>query len=277
MPELPEVEVVCRSLESNLIGRTIVSCKVWLEKLIKNPSADAFEKEIQNHKITAVKRRGKYIRIFMEDDWVLVVHLRMTGKLLLKGKQSIPSKYVHVQFWLDDGSELWYEDIRQFGVLYLVKKDDLGSLSGLKDLGPEPLEDEFTLEVLQKLMENKSQKIKAFLLDQRNIAGIGNIYADEILFQAKIHSESITKEICDEKVQEALYLAIKEKLQMGIAYGGSSVKDYVDAQGQKGSFQEMHQVYGKSGQLCVRCGNKLEKLQSAGRSSVVCSRCQIKY
>lgn len=277
MPELPEVEVICRSLEPKLIGKTIVDCKVFLKKLIQTPNVKVFEKEVRNHKITAVKRRGKYIQIFMEDDWVMVVHLRMTGKLLLKEIKSVPSKYGHIWFLLDDDSVLWYEDIRQFGVLYLTKRADLYKLPGLKDLGPEPLENEFTVEVLQKLMEGKTQKIKGFLLDQRNIAGIGNIYADEILFQAKIHPESITKMICDAKVQEELYESIKEKLQQGIAYGGSSVKDYVDAQGKKGSFQEMHQVYGKAGQLCVCCGNKLKKMQSAGRSSVVCERCQIKY
>lgn len=278
MPELPEVETVCRSLAPFLIGKKVESCEVRAEKLIKSSSAEEFCRKISARTFTEVKRRGKYILLSLDDGETLVVHLRMTGKLLLCDKAEPLGAHTHIRFILHDSDkELRYDDTRKFGILYLGDEAKLNELSGLASLGCEPLSEEFTVEALAEMMAKCPKKIKAFLLDQTKIAGIGNIYADEILFQAKIHPESITKNITDKKVIEALHFAIRDRLSLGIKYGGSSIRDYVNSFGEAGSFQKMHKVYAKYGEPCSECGTILEKITSAGRTSTFCPHCQIKY
>ena len=278
MPELPEVETVCRSLWPFLIGKTVEKCEVKEEKLIKSSTAAEFVQDICGSTFTAVNRRGKYILLETDKGETLVVHLRMTGKLLISDKTEEVGKHTHVRFILnDDQKELRYDDTRKFGILYLGDRQKLSELNGLASLGYEPLSEEFTPQALAEMMRKCQKKIKAFLLDQTKIAGIGNIYADEILFQAKIHPESVTKNITDEKVITALHFAIRDRLSQGIKYGGSSIKDYVNSFGESGSFQKMHKVYGKYGEACSECGTILEKITSAGRTSTYCPHCQKKY
>lgn len=278
MPELPEVETVCRSLSPFLVGKTVLKCEVKAEKLIKSSSAQEFSEQIKGRTFQAIKRRGKYILLELDNGETLVVHLRMTGKLLICAKDEPLGKHTHIRFILDDDKmELRYDDTRKFGILYLGDEQKLAQLGGLTTLGYEPLSAEFTPAVLAQMMCGCSKKIKAFLLDQTKIAGIGNIYADEILFQAKIHPESVTKNITEEEVIKNLHFAIQDRLGLGIKYGGSSIKDYVNSFGESGSFQTMHKVYGKYGEKCRDCGSVLEKIQSAGRTSTYCPKCQIKY
>ena len=278
MPELPEVETVCRSLAPFIVGKRVSECLIGEEKLIKSSKGDEFINKIIGRTFTAIKRKGKYILLLLDDGETLVVHLRMTGKLLISLKDEPVNKHTHVRFSFEDcEQELRYEDIRKFGILYLGDEAKLAQLKGLVNLGYEPLSEEFTTEVLKEILHSSNKKIKAVLLDQTKIAGIGNIYADEILFQAKIHPESIAKNITDEEVIEALHFAIQDRLREGIKYGGSSIKDYVNSFGEAGSFQKLHKVYAKAGERCVECGGILDKMTSAGRSSTYCPNCQIKY
>ena len=276
MPELPEVEVVCRSLRKVLLGRRIQGFETDLPKMLKEPAADEdyFREHLTGQAITDIARRGKYILIYLEKGDILTVHLRMTGKLLYV-EQSVPrGKHAHILMPLDDAHELRFDDVRQFGAFYLTAADQLKRIEGLATLGAEPLEDDFTAECLRALLADKRQKLKAFLLDQHNIAGIGNIYADEILFQAGLHPETLAAQVTAEEDIFRLWQAIRDRLTQGIAGGGSSIKDYVDALGQSGSFQEQHRVYGRAGQRCAECGGIIEKIKVCGRTTCFCPNCQ---
>ncbi|NLW24975.1 MAG: DNA-formamidopyrimidine glycosylase [Clostridia bacterium] len=277
MPELPEVETVLRSLKPKLLGKKIVEITVNLPKLIKIPPGDetTLRKNITGSKFVDVKRRGKYLLFYLDNGWVLVIHLRMTGRLLyLKNNQPV-EKHTHLIFDLNDEYQLRFHDVRQFGLIYLVPQDSLDLISGLKNLGPEPLSSDFTLDYLQEILKGKRKKAKTFLLDQQEIAGIGNIYADEILFRAWIHPEKPVVELSTGEI-EAFWQAIKEKLSQGIKYRGTSIKDYVDGDGRSGSFQEHLKVYGKAGEYCPNCGCAIEKIIVAGRSTCFCPHCQRK-
>ena len=278
MPELPEVETVCRSLAPFIVGKRVSECLVSEEKLIKSSKGDEFINKIIGRTFTAIKRKGKYILLLLDDGETLVVHLRMTGKLLICPPDEPMTKHTHVRFaFADSAQELRYDDIRKFGILYLGDSEGLSRLKGLATLGYEPLSEEFTVEALKEILAHSSKKIKAVLLDQTKIAGIGNIYADEILFQARIHPESVAKNITDDEVIANLHFAIQDRLKEGIKYGGSSIKDYVNSFGEAGTFQKMHRVYGKAGERCADCGGILDKMTSAGRTSTYCPNCQIKY
>lgn len=279
MPELPEVEVVCRSLRAVLLGRRIMDFEAYLPKLLKEPAGDSayFKEHLIGRTITAITRRGKYILIHCEADEILTVHLRMTGKLLYVEQENPRGKHAHIILRLDDRHDLRFDDVRQFGAFYLTKVSELERIEGLKSLGVEPLDEAFTAVCLKQMMAGKKQKLKAFLLDQHNIAGIGNIYADEILFQAGLHPEDIADSIVDEADIFKLWQAIRDRLEQGIAGGGSSIKDYVDAFGQSGSFQEQHKVYGRCGQRCVDCGGIIEKIKVCGRTTCFCPNCQKRH
>lgn len=279
MPELPEVEVVCRSLREILIARRITNFSVSLPKLLKIPANDTayFAQNLIGKSFSAVKRRGKYILLELDEGLTLTVHLRMTGKLLYQASEVPLAKHCHIVLELDNGYDLRFDDVRQFGAFYLTKTEDLNTISGLNDLGIEPLEDAFTFEVFQNLIKNRTQKAKVFLLDQQYIAGIGNIYADEILFQAHIHPAETLDHIIDEEQQYQFWQAIREQLSAGIAMGGSSIKDYVDSLGHSGSYQDYHKVYGRFGKPCVNCQTPIEKIKLAGRSTCYCPNCQIRH
>lgn len=276
MPELPEVEVVCRSLRKVLLGRRVQGFETDLPKLLKEPAEDEayFQEHLTGQAITAIARRGKYILIHLEKGDVLTVHLRMTGKLLYVEQSAPRGKHAHILMPLDDAHELRFDDVRQFGAFYLTAADQLARIEGLAALGVEPLEEDFTAECLQAMLAGKRQKLKAFLLDQHNIAGIGNIYADEILFQAGLHPETLAADVTLAEDILRLWQAIRDRLTQGIAGGGSSIKDYVDALGQSGSFQEQHRVYGRAGLRCVECGGLIEKIKVCGRTTCFCPNCQ---
>ncbi|MFZ7102701.1 MAG: DNA-formamidopyrimidine glycosylase [Peptococcaceae bacterium] len=278
MPELPEVETVRRSLEPNLLGKKITDIQVNLPKLIKIPSGDAkaFKEILIGSKFKEIKRRGKYLLFYLDNGWVLVIHLRMTGRLLyIISPQTPVEKHTHFIFSLDNNVQLRFHDIRQFGLIYLVPGDQLEQIAGLQTMGPEPLSAEFSCACLKEIIGTKKQKAKAFLLDQRCVAGIGNIYADEILFQAAIHPDENIGNLSEAK-KEALWAAIRDRIGAGIEYRGTSIKDYVDGFGESGSFQHQLKAYGKAGSPCINCGTPLERIISAGRSTVYCPKCQPK-
>lgn len=273
MPELPEVETVRRSLEPQISGQTILEAAVYYGGIIKAPDPHTFCDRIKGRRIKSVLRRGKYLIFTLDLSTMLVIHLRMTGQLLVCGREVPLKKHTHLVFRLLGGQELRFIDIRKFGLVYLVENDDMSAVKGLHTLGPEPLGEEFIWGRLAEKLKKRRGTLKAFLLDQSQIAGIGNIYADEILFQAGLHPERKPQDLKPQEVKN-LYAAIRFKLQEGIDFRGTSIRDYIDAKGEKGSFQNRLQVYDRAGRPCMRCGQILKKKVIAGRGSVYCPNCQ---
>lgn len=273
MPELPEVETVKRSLQPILEGKRITGIEVLYSGIIKNITPEEFCHLAVDRVITDIGRRGKYLLINLSGGYTLIIHLRMTGQLIaLEGNEPL-TKHTHLIFHLSKDTQLRFVDIRKFGLVYLVPTGEWEKAGGLADLGPEPLGESFVPTVFQELIKKKKGMLKAFLLDQKNIAGIGNIYADEIMFTAGLHPERRI-ETLDMKEIDKLYFAIKAKLKEGIESRGTSIRDYVDGRGEKGGFQEKLQVYDRGGKICLKCGTTLVKSVIAGRGSVYCPGCQ---
>lgn len=273
MPELPEVETVRRSLLKKLVGRKITQVHVTMDKIVSPLLVDEFVEQATGKEILDIRRRGKYLLLDLSEQLTLIVHLRMTGKFIFCKAQDEVMKHTHVIFELDDGHHLRFVDQRQFGKVLLVPNEALHQVSGLSTLGPEPLEDEFTLEWFKHTMAKKSTKIKGLLLDQTFLAGLGNIYVDEALFRAKVHPERPANSLKAREVTR-LYQAVRDVLQEGIEYRGTSFKDYVDGEGKTGGFQNHLKAYGRENQPCEECGTLMMRKKVAGRSSVYCPRCQ---
>jgi formamidopyrimidine-DNA glycosylase len=273
MPELPEVETVKRSLEPLVKGKTIQGVEILYGGIIKTPYPSEFIETLTGRTITDLERRGKYLLFFLDNNTTLVIHLRMTGRLTVCPREKSRDKHTHLIFHISPEMDLRFTDQRKFGLIYLVPTGNWTCIKGLNEIGYEPLSQEFDLKTLTKLLEGKKGKIKSFLLDQSKIAGIGNIYADEILFAAGIHPEREINTL-DPKEIEALYHCIREKLEEGILYRGTSFRDYVDGRGEKGGFQEKLSVYGREGEQCTRCESPLKRIIVAGRGTVFCPNCQ---
>ncbi len=273
MPELPEVETIRRSLEQKLKGKTFVGVEVLMDKMLKGVTPDKAGEEITGKKITSIERRGKYLIIRLSGGKSMVIHLRMTGQLVHCPSEKEKAKHTHIVFQFNDKSQLRFVDQRQFGKVQLVADDELDSLSGLKDLGIEPLSAGFTRELFKKELRNRRTKIKPLLLDQTFIAGIGNIYADEALFRARINPERVAATLSPREVS-LLYKAIKDVLLEGIENKGTSIRDYIDGEGNRGSNQDNLRVYGREGEPCPRCGKPIERKVIGGRSSHFCHKCQ---
>ena len=290
MPELPEVETIRRQLEPAVVGRKIVEGRVLDERWARPESPAYVEEAVAGREVAAVGRRGKYLILSLEGDRHLVMHLRMTGNLLLvppdhRGADPPPrfgaprlyesepdARFLRAAFTLDDGSELWFTDARRFGhgvVLEGVEKD-----AYLSDrLGVEPLSGELTPERLESLATGRKAPLKSFLLDQAAIAGIGNIYADEALHRASLHPLSPAGSMRPAHC-EALVEGIVEALEAGLAHGGSSIDDYRDARGEKGSMQHEFCVHTREGEECPRCGETIRRIVVGGRSTYFCPACQ---
>ena len=272
MPELPEVETVCRGLRAQILGRRIEGVEVRNAAVIhQNLAPEEFAARLRGRSICGVERRGKYILIVLDQGW-LVCHLRMTGKLLVRAQEAAPELHTHVVFALDGGLALHYNDVRRFGG-FTWSDSDPRALAPLSALGPEPLEEDFDAAYLYASARGRKRPVKSHILDQGVVAGIGNIYADEILFRAGVRPKKsaarLTKADCD-----ALVRATKEILAEAICAGGSTIRDYVDSSMRAGSFQLAHQVYGRAGKPCYSCGSILKSVTVGGRSSVYCPHCQ---
>jgi len=272
MPELPEVETVRRTLEEKIVGKAIARVQIMMPKVVR-PDAGEFAHGLVCQGIEELDRRGKYLLICLTGGKVLVVHLRMTGRLIYCHPERPLDKHTHVIITLDDGYHLRYVDIRQFGKLQLINRDELDSVSGLATLGPEPLSEEFTKEGFKRALRNKRTKIKPLLLDQTFIAGLGNIYVDEALFRAKIHPERMASTLTPREAVR-LYTAIREVIAEGIEHRGTTFRDYVDGTGQTGGYQNKLRAYGRESHPCYYCGRPLERKVVGGRSSTYCPRCQ---
>jgi formamidopyrimidine-DNA glycosylase len=273
VPELPEVETIVADLRPHLVGRTFVRCDLLFPTIVRHPEPEVFIDSVVGMRISAVGRRGKYILIRLVDDLVLVVHLGMSGQLRLVDPSTPLAKHTHAVFDLDDGRQLRYRDPRRFGRLLLGTEASLLDARAMPSLGPEPIDPAFGADDLQQRFRNRKALLKAVLLDQSTIAGVGNIYADESLHRARLRPDRIAGSLSKKSIQR-LHEALRHSLLVAIQNRGSSVDTYRDAWGEFGSQQEKLLVYGRAGEPCFTCGRPLSLVRIAGRSSVFCRRCQ---
>ncbi|MCP1125457.1 DNA-formamidopyrimidine glycosylase [Bacillus sp. AFS018417] len=275
MPELPEVENVRRTLEKLVRGKTIEEVIVTYPNLVKEPDdAELFKEMLRGEMIEEVGRRGKFLLIYVTR-YVIVSHLRMEGKYMLHEADDPVDKHTHVRFRFTDGTELRYKDVRKFGTMHLFEKGSELTVMPLVDLGPEPFSGELTPAYLRERMQKTARKVKVVLLDQRIVVGLGNIYVDEVLFRSRIHPEREASSLTNEEF-ETLYKEIVATLTEAVERGGSTIRTYMNSQGQIGSFQERLYVYGRKGEPCVTCGTTLEKTVVGGRGTHYCPVCQLK-
>lgn len=269
MPELPEVETIRRDLTPNLVGRTITGIHFTWPKAVKEISLEALEKGVVGCRVVDIGRRGKYLLIRLDNGKTLVMHLKMSGSLLLlEGECQPADPYVRTVLYLDNGC-LAFRDLRKFGSLWLIEDEK----EFFRRLGPEPMEKEFTASVLESLLRRHTAPIKAVLLDQSVIAGVGNMYDDEALFEAGIHPLRKADSLTHVEVRR-LHRAIKKVLRKGIELGGASVSTYQRPDGSKGFSQEQFQVAHRHGSPCPCCGSTLEYLKVRSRGTTFCTRCQ---
>ena len=270
MPELPEVETVARGLHRHLAGARFTGAAVYWPRTLARPAPDELQTRIAGRRVRSVGRRGKYV-VFDLDRGYLLVHLKMSGRLAVVPAGQPPDPHTRATFDLDDGRQLRFQDTRKFGRVYLV--DELEEITA--PLGPEPLADDFSPDDFVRLLAGRAGRLKSLLLNQEFLAGLGNIYADEVLFAAHLHplrrADSLTG-----AEQTRLYEAIRSVLQRAVASGGTTLPDrnYLDAEGREGAYQNEVAVYGRKGKPCRECGTPIERLVIGGRSTHFCPRCQ---
>ncbi|MFX3623947.1 MAG: DNA-formamidopyrimidine glycosylase [Ectobacillus sp.] len=275
MPELPEVETVRRTLDLLVKGKEIEDVIVTYPKLVKKPDdIELFKDMLRGETIEAVGRRGKFLLIYVTR-YTLVSHLRMEGKYRLHDAEDPVDKHTHVRFCFTDGTELRYNDVRKFGTMHVFKRGEEELQLPLSDLGPEPFSKELTAFYLQEKLQKTNRKIKVALLDQRVLVGLGNIYVDEVLFRSGIHPEREASSLLLEEI-EKLQAEIAATLAEAVERGGSTIRTYINSQGQIGTFQESLFVYGRKGEGCVNCGTAIEKTVIGGRGTHYCPICQPK-
>jgi formamidopyrimidine-DNA glycosylase len=276
MPELPEVETVCRGLAVAMEGRRLERLELRRPDLRK-PLPKGLRAAAEGHRIARIARRAKYILVHIEGGAVLIVHLGMAGRMVLAGPGLAPplEPHDHVVFTLDDGTSIRFNDARRFGLLELTTAAELDSHPLLRDLGPEPLGNEFNGPVLAERLAGKATPIKAALLDQRIVAGLGNIYVSESLFWAGISPRRLAGTVAGQRA-ERLAAAIRDVLERAVAAGGSSIRDYVQTSGELGYFQHQWAVYGKEGSPCpdCDCGGAIRRIVQSGRSTFYCAKRQ---
>ena len=283
MPELPEVETVRRGLQQNVVGRTVKRVEVGRERTVRRTSREALIDGLTGVKILSANRRGKYLVCDLDSGQKLMMHLRMSGRLIIAEPGAQRPPHTHVVLHLTSAansnveSELWFVDPRTFGEVVVFDPDLLKTqMPDLANLGVDPLNDEFTPETLRELFKNRRGNLKALLLNQHFVAGIGNIYADEILHLAKLRPDRLPGRLTNVTLTR-LHGAIIEVLNKAVNAGGSTLKDtqYVDLDGQTGSFQDEHRVYGRGGLPCLSCEKgRILMTVVAGRTTCYCSACQ---
>jgi formamidopyrimidine-DNA glycosylase len=273
VPELPEVETIAADLRPHLVGRTIVRCELAFPTIVRHPEPEVFIDAVAGMRIDAVDRRGKYILLRLQAGVVLVVHLGMTGQLRLFDPVASLEKHTHAVFTLDDGMHLRYRDPRRFGRLLLGTEESLVLAKKMPRLGPEPIDPDFAADELYRRLKRRRAPLKAVLLDQAAVAGVGNIYADESLYRARLRPGRIANTVSKQSARR-LHDAMRESLLVAIANRGSSVDTYRDAWGEIGAQQEELLVYGRAGEPCFTCGRPLSSVRIAGRTTVFCRRCQ---
>jgi len=292
VPELPEVETIVADLRPHLVGRTITRCELAFPTIVRHPEPEEFIDAVVGMRIESVGRRGKYILVSLapmrvspsgpsghlpmngeDNNVLLVVHLGMTGQLRLVDAVSPLAKHTHAVFFLENNMQLRYRDTRRFGRLLLGTQEALLSSKKMPQLGPEPIDPEFAAEELYRRLRKRRTALKAVLLDQGAIAGVGNIYADESLHRARLRPDRIARTV-SKRSAVRLHESLRESLLVAIANRGSSVDTYRDAWGEIGGQQEKLLVYGRAGEPCFTCGRPLSSIRIAGRTTVFCRTCQ---
>lgn len=270
MPELPEVETVKNALKREVLNKQIILATVYWNNIIASPSVKEFTEKLKNQVINNITRRGKWL-LFELDDYYLLSHLRMEGKYFIRNTGDERNKHDHVIFTFSDKTELRYNDTRKFGKMYLVDKDKVYTEKPLNELGLEPWDEHLNKEYLRKKFKKKP--VKTELLDQSIIVGIGNIYADEILFLSKIYPETLASNLTDNNLDDIIKYT-KEVLEKAIKLGGTTIKSYTSEEGVHGRFQNELLVHTK--EVCPNCKLKIEKITVGGRGTYYCPNCQKK-
>ena len=289
MPELPEVETVCRQLDPELAGRRIEALEVLDARWCRPMAPKKLEAAVQGATLEGLGRRGKYLLLRLNGERTLVMHLRMTGNLVLvegdekldpsegrrlyEAERSVSERHLRARFTLDDGREVWFTDPRRFGEAFLIDNAKLDQR--FAKLGVEPLSEDFTPEVLAAMTAGRTVPLKSFLLDQSGVAGVGNIYADEALFRARLHPLSPAGSMKPEH-HVALRDAVVAALEAGIDGGGASIDDYRDGRGEKGTMQNEFLVHTREGEECPRCDGTISRIVVSGRSTYYCPSCQVR-
>jgi len=289
VPELPEVETVCRQLDPELAGRRIERLEVLDARWCRPASPAKLEAAVLGRTIRGLGRRGKYLLLELDGAQTLVMHLRMTGNLVLvdggaaidpsegrrlyEDERSTSERHLRARFVLDDEREVWFTDPRRFGEAFLI--DDADLEARFERLGVEPLSGAFTAESLGEIVTGRTAPLKSFLLDQSGVAGIGNIYADEALFRARLHPLSPAGSMKPEH-REALRDAIVTALEAGIDGGGASIDDYRDGRGERGAMQDEFLVHTRESEPCPSCGGSIARIVVGGRSTYYCPSCQVR-
>lgn len=269
MPELPEVETIKEKLKKRLLNKTIKDINIYYDKIIAYPRKEDFIEKIKNQKIENIERRGKWL-LFKLSDYYLLSHLRMEGKYFFRKCNDEISKHDHISFLLDN-EEMRYNDTRKFGRMYLLEKDKIFKKKPLSELGLEPWDEKLTSEYLKQKLKNKEIPIKTSLLNQSIIAGIGNIYVDEILFMSKLNPLTNSNKVSKKKLQEIIDNT-KLVLEKAIELGGTTIKSYMSSEGVHGNFQNYLLIHTK--RICPYCNNKVSKIKIGGRGTYYCEKCQ---
>ena len=273
MPELPEVETIARGLGPRLRGRVVASVELLHRPLLRHGGPNALA-ALRGRAVLGVRRRGKMLLIELEGGRTLVFHLKMTGQFLFESPAAPRDKHTRLVLRFEDGrDELRFHDVRKFGFLLCLDGDPACACRELAALGPEPLE--IGLPDFATLLRRRKARVKALLLDQTALAGIGNIYADEMLFEARIHPRTPASRLSRPAVAR-LHASMRRILTQAIADGGSTLQDFRDAEGHEGNYQESHMVYGRAGEPCPACGTPIRRIITAGRSTHFCPKCQRK-
>lgn len=274
MPELPEVEGVRQTLEKLIVGKEIVRVWATYPKIIKSPEDfEQFADALVGERFQEISRKGKFL-ILQTENYAIVSHLRMEGKYLLSANADEPyDKHAHVFFTFSDGSELRYADVRKFGTMDLTERSAYLSTKALAKIGPDVIADAFNEAYLYQRIKTSQRNIKNLLLDQEIVAGLGNIYVDEVLFRARIHPTRMGAKLTKNE-RERLVQAAKEILTLAIELGGSTIRTYKNAQGKEGTFQDKLRVYGQAGLPCPSCQEEIEKIKVSGRGTHFCPKCQ---
>lgn len=268
MPELPEVETVKETLKRKILNKKIINVEVMYSKIIEYPSKEQFKKELINQTIIDIKRKGKWL-MFELNDYYLLSHLRMEGKYNIKQNEQV-NKHEHIIFYFDDFN-LRYQDTRKFGRMYLYPKNEVYDKKPLNELGYEPWDENLTEEYLKEKYKKLKKPIKEVLLDQSIITGIGNIYADEILFLSKINPFTKPNQLTNEELKSIIENT-RKVLKEAINQGGTTIRTYTSSEGVHGRFQQNLLVHNK--EICKICNTKLEKVKIGGRTTYYCSKCQ---
>ncbi len=272
MPELPEVETVKETLKRLIVGKKIIGIMVNYSNIIEYPNVQLFKEEIINQTINDIKRRGKWL-LFDLDNYYLLSHLRMEGRYFYKNKNDEHLKHEHVIFNFSDETELRYLDSRKFGKMHLIEKKDAYNQKPLNELGLEPWDDNLTISYLKEKYKNKKLPIKTVILDQSIIVGIGNIYADEILFLSNINPLKKASLLNDDELLNIIKYT-KEILEKAILNGGTTIRSYESSEGVHGKFQQSLLVHNRENEDCPNCKNKIIKIKVGGRGTYYCPNCQ---